>query len=122
MNIGSILKQISTDRAFMASWLVLALLCVVVTIMLALRIHPSELNTQVRYSAFGVAHIYNSAWYNLLPMVLMSLTILVLHTIVSIKLYLTKDNYVARLFLWLSVVVVIIGAFIGSAVLGLASI
>lgn len=122
MNIATNIQHVTKDRAFMASWAVLAVLCIIVTILLVFRIHPSELNTQVRYTAFGVTHIYSNAWYYLVPVILFSLSVLVLHSFIAVKLFVEKDNYIARLFIWLSVVVGVIGAFMGSAVLGLASI
>lgn len=122
MNIATTIHHVTKDRAFMASLFALAILCAVITILFIFRIHPSELNTQVRYTAFGVTHIYSNAWYYLVPIVLFSLSVLVLHTLIAIKLFTEKDNYIARLFIWLSITVVIVGAFLGSAVLGLASI
>ena len=122
MNIGSILQQVSKDRALVASWLFLGVLVLIVVLLLAFRIHPTELNTQTRYNAFSAHYIYTNPWYNLLPLALFSLMVLVLHTVIAIKLYLGSSKYMARLFLWLSIMVVIIGAFVGSAVLGLASI
>lgn len=106
----------------MASWLVLVVICLVATILLVFRIHPSDLNTQVRYSAFGVTHIYSNAWYYLLPVVLFSLTTLALHSLIAIKLFNETNQYIARLFIWVTIAVVVIGAFVGSAILGLASI
>lgn len=122
MNITHVLKQVSQDRALMASWAVFAFLCLITTILLAFRIHPSELNTQIHYSAYGITHIYSNAWYYLLPMALFSATILVLHSAVAAKLYIAKSKYIARLFIWLSTAVVVVGLFIGMGVLGLASI
>ncbi len=122
MNIGSILQQVSKDRVLMASWLLLALLSVAIVILLVFRIHPAELNTQTRYNAFSAPYIYTNPWYYLLPTALFSLMILIVHTIIAIKLHLSDNKYVARLFLWLSIMIVVIGAFVGSAVLGLASI
>lgn len=122
MNIATTINTVTKDRAFMASWLVLVVICLVVTILLVFRIHPSDLNTQVRYTAFGVTHIYSNAWYFLLPVVLFSLTTLVLHSLIAIKLFNETNQYIARLFIWVTIAVVVIGAFIGSAVLGLASI
>ncbi|MEK7620785.1 MAG: hypothetical protein AAB395_00330 [Patescibacteria group bacterium] len=122
MNIKSNIEHVTKDRALMASWLLLVVICLVITILLVFRIHPSDLNTQVRYSAFGVTHIYSNAWYYLLPVVLFSLTTLVLHSLITIKLFNETNQYIARLFIWVTIAVVVIGAFIGSAVLGLASI
>ena len=122
MNIGSILQQVSKDRVLMASWLFLALICIAVVILFVFRIHPTELNTQTRYNAFSAPYIYTNPWYYLLPTALFSLMVLVLHTIIAIKIYLSSSKYIARLFLWISIMLVVIGAFVGSAVLGLASI
>lgn len=122
MNIKTVLQEVSKDRVLIASCLVFALMCIVAVLLLVFRIHPSELNTQIRYSAFGVSHIYGNAWYYLLPIVLFGLVILPLHIVIAIKLYLGKRNYMARLFIWLSIVVVIMAIFIGSAILGLAAI
>lgn len=122
MNIKTALQEVTKDRVLMASWLVFALLSIATTIIFAFRIHPSELNTQIHYSAFGVIHIYSNAWYYLLPTVLFGVVILALHTVIATKLCLTKNNHIARLFVWLSVIVVIVAAFIASSVLGLASI
>lgn len=122
MNIKDTVQDVTKDRALMASWFVLVIISVLVTLVLAFRIHPSDLNTQIRYTAFGVSHIYTNAWYYLLPVILFSLTVVVLHTLIAMKLFNEKNNYIARLFIWLSVAVVVIGAFISFAILGLASI
>ena len=81
------------------------MICLVITILLVFRIHPSDLNTQVRYSAFGVTHIYSNAWYYLLPVVLFSLTTLVLHSLITIKLFNETNQYIARLFIWVTIAV-----------------
>lgn len=122
MKITHVLKEVSKDRALMLSWVILALLCLIFTLLLAFKIHPTELNTQIRFTAFGVTHIYSNAWYYLVPMALFSLTVLALHSALAAKLYIKKSKYVARLFLWLSIAVVIVGVFIGWGVFGLASI
>ncbi len=122
MNIGHILQKLVDDRAFMASWFVLLFSTVITTITLALQIHPSDLNTQTRYTAFGDVQIYSNPWYHLLPIVLFGLTVFILHTLIAIKIFLTKSNHLARLFLWVSIVIVVVSMIIGLAVLGLASI
>lgn len=122
MNIKETVQHVTKDRALMASWFALVFISVLVTLVLVFRIHPSELNTQIRYTAFGVSHIYTNAWYYLIPVILFSFTVVVLHTLIAMKLFTEKNNYIARLFIWLSVAVVVIGAFISFAILGLASI
>lgn len=122
MNIKTVLQEVTEDRVLIASCFVFALICIAAVLLLVFRIHPSELNTQIRYSAFGVAHIYSNAWYYLLPTVLFGLFILPLHIVIAIKLHIGKRKYMARLFMWLSIVVVTMAIFIGSAILGLAAI
>lgn len=122
MNIKTVLQEVSKDRVLMASCLVFALMCIAAVLLLVFRIHPSELNAQTRYSAFGVSHIYRNAWYYLLPTVLFGIVILPLHIVIATKLHIGKRKHMARLFMWLSIVVVIMAIFIGSAILGLAAI
>ncbi len=121
MKIKLVLTHVLKDRFLVLSWLVLALLTIVISLLFALRIHPSELTIPVRYTAFGFTFVYNDAWYYLLIFVLFGFIVLALHTAIAMKLFSQKGAQFARLFMLLTIVLVIISYFLISSVLGLAA-
>ena len=77
----------------MASWLLLPVLCLVITILLVF-VFTSDLNTQVRYGAFGVTHI--SVTRGIIYCRLScSVDNLVLHSLITIKLFNETNQYIA---------------------------
>ena len=123
MKVQLVLKHAISDRALVISWLVLLLATLTIAIVFATQIRASELNIPVRYTAFGVGitHIYNDTWYYLINFIIFIAGSFILHTFISLKLFLQKGTAFARLFIHLSIVLLVIEYFLISSVLGIAS-
>lgn len=123
MRIKLVFKHALGDRPLVISWLVLLLATIIVSIIFALQIRPSELNIPVRYTAFGVGitHIYNDNWYYLLNFIIFVLGSLILHSFIALKLFSQKGVALARLFIHTSIVLLVVEYFLISSVLGIAT-
>ena len=123
MKVQLVLKHAISDRALVISWFVLLLATLIIAIVFATQIRASELNIPVRYTAFGVGitHIYNDTWYYLINFIIFIAGSFILHTFISLKLFLQKGTAFARLFIHLSIVLLVIEYFLISSVLGIAS-
>lgn len=123
MKVQLVLKHAISDRPFVISWLILLVTTLVIAIIFATQIRPSELNIPVRYTTFGVGitHIYNDTWYYLLNFIIFIVGSFVLHTFIALKLFLQKGTVFARLFIHLSIVLLVVEYFLISSVLGIAS-
>ncbi len=96
-------------------------LSIFLVVLTALQVHYSELQTLVRYTAFGDTKLYSSQWYYLLNFVVFGLVILVMHSLIGLKLYERKGSRITLVFLALSVGILIIAYFIILAVLNMVS-
>lgn len=93
----------------------------VIVVMGAVSIRPSELLVPVRFSGFSVSGFYTDKWYYLLTFVGYALGILVLHSAIAAKLYRLKGRVAAISFLWLSVAVLVVAAVYIRAILHILS-
>lgn len=123
MKIQLVVKHALRDRPLVISWLVLLLASLIISIIFAIQIRPSELNIPTRYTAFGtgITHIYNETWYYLLNFVIFIIGSFFLHSFIALKLYSQRGTVLARLFLHTSIGLLIVGYFLISSVLGIAS-
>jgi hypothetical protein len=122
MKLHLVLKHAASDRALVFSWIVFFLVLAVVTVVFATQIHASELNIPIRYTAFGVGitHIYNDAWYYLLNFIIFIVGSFVIHSLIALKLFSQKGAMLARLFIQISIILLLIEYFLISSVLGIA--
>ncbi len=117
MRIKSVLKHAARDRFMVISWSVFLLVNIIVQAIFAFQIRPSDLTVKVRYTAFGVTNYYDDTWYYLLSFIGFGLFVLIVHTLIAAKLYTERGMHAARLFLMLSIALVIIEYFILSSIL-----
>jgi hypothetical protein len=108
MNSKEIFNSIVSDRGFIFTLIVMWLLVILVLIIGAVNIRPSELQVPNHYTSYGVTHFYRDKWYYLINFVVFGGVIGVIHTIISIKLLVVKNREVALGFLWLSSVVLVV--------------
>lgn len=81
------LLALAKDR--MAIVLLLATAGGVVTIILValLRLHSSDVQIPIRYTAFGTANIYRDQWYALYIFPVFAVLVATFNTIIAVKLY-----------------------------------
>lgn len=95
------------------------LLALLASILLGMSIHSGERQLVSHYSAFGITHFYFDKWYYSFVFIAFLLIVAVLHSIVSIKLLLTKGRPMAIMFAWFGVGLIIVGFATASTILGL---
>lgn len=99
-----IFSQLIRHRAFLAAFIVSAVVCSAVIIMCALYIRPSDIQVPMRYSAFGITNIYRSQWVEEFAFPGLAVLMFVLNTLVSIKLYRFKGPDFATAYQWLTAI------------------
>ena len=117
MRVRSVIKHAAKDRFLVISWFVFLITNLLVQILFAFQIKASDLNVKVRYTAFGPTNYYDDAWYYLLSFIVFGLFVLVFHTLIAAKLYDQRGLHAARIFILLSVVVIVIQYFIVQSIL-----
>ena len=110
MNFKHTLTQALSDRAFFFVWLLMTLLVVVIIVLGATYIRPSDLQLPVRYSSFGITNFYRDKWYYLISFILFGLLVLVMHTGISLRLLAAKGRSFALAFLWMTVAMLLIAS------------
>ena len=121
MTIQHSFNQALKDRPFVLSWLLLFALFIILALSVGVRIHPSELNVITRYTAFGPTFFYKDAWYYLLLFIVFGGVVIILHTLVALKLLAEKNISFARLFLFISIAIMVIALFLTNNLLGVAT-
>lgn len=111
------LKELIRDRYLLFLLSFLILLSIILSIAIGFAIRPSELQLVSHYTAFGITHLYRDQWFYLLNFVAFELIVAVLHSVISIKLSITKGRPLAIAFAWLGVVIVILGWVMAMALL-----
>lgn len=121
MNIKANLKQMVGDRAFWAAWAAIGLMVVMIIIIGAIYIRPSDLQVPVRYSGFGITHFYRDKWYYEIAFMVFAVLVTAFHTFISARLLEVKGKQFALGFLWLTVVILVIAAVFILAILRVAA-
>jgi sensor domain CHASE-containing protein len=113
------LKQLVADRYLLILVALMLLLVVGVSISIGLSIHPSERQLVSHYSAFGITHFYFDQWFYSLVFIAFELIVAILHSVISVKLLITKGHPIAIMFAWLGIGIILVGYIITSTILGL---
>ena len=101
----------------MWSSVLLIAIALVFAVIIALFIHPSELQLVSHYSAFGVTHLYRDQWFYLLVFVAFELVVAVLHTVIAVKLLTIKGRPLAVGFAWYGIGLEVLGFVTAMAVI-----
>lgn len=121
MNYKEIARTALRDRGYLVALAALALISIISVVLMITMIEPVDLQVTVRYSSFGITKFYRDKWYYLLGFIAMILITFAINAMLSLKLYDLKGRDMARLFLVLTAVIVIIGTVSLYGVLRVAS-
>lgn len=114
------IKPILNDRLMVVSTILFVLVALAYCIFIAASLQPSDLQVAVHYTAFGETNFYRERWFYLMNFVAFGLVVGVVHTILSIKLYLQGRRPIALFFLWFSVFLILVALLLSRAVLNVA--
>ncbi len=85
------------------------------------KVRPSDLQLVSHYSAFGGTHLYRDQWFYLLNFGVFGLFAVVLHVVLTVKLFIIKGNPLAIAFAWLGIIIMLLAWATAFAVLNVWS-
>lgn len=114
------LRTYLDNRALLTPFIISLLLFVALILLCALHIRPSELQVPVRYTSFGVTNFYTEQWFYQLMFLLFGAVTVGVHAFIGAQLYEKKGVRFARMFSWLTVIVMTITFFTVIAIFRIA--
>lgn len=120
-NIIQSTKELLTNRQLTVLSVVIVLLALSLSIYIAIRVNPSDLQLVTHYTAFGVTHLYRDQWFYLLTFIGFALLTAFLHIALSLKIYLTKGHPLAVMFAWLGVGVLVFAWIVAISIINVWS-
>ena len=114
------LRTIAADRPFFAALIGVFVAGIIYMLAMGFTLHVRDVQVYVRYTAFGEAHFYKSYWYYLLSFVLFGALVMVVHIGLMVKLYSLQRRQTALFVGAAAVLVLLVAASYGLAVMHLA--
>ena len=74
----------------------------------------------VHYTAYGETNFYREKWYYLLSFIGFGLIVAIINTTIAVKFYVLERRQLALFFIWLSLLLLLIGWVLTAAVLRVA--
>lgn len=119
-NTINYIKTIISDRVLAALIIIFILGCLTYCVFVGISLRPSGLQVAVHYTAFGEATFYREKWYYFINFIILGLLMMVMHTILTVKLYIQGRRQIALFFASLSLLLVVIAWFLTRAILRVA--
>ena len=114
------LRTIAADRPFFAALVGVFVVGIIYMLVMGFTLQVRDVQVYVRYTAFGEAHFYKSYWYYLLSFVLFGALVMVVHIGLMVKLYSLQRRQTALFVGAAAVLVLLVAASYGLAVMHLA--
>ncbi|MBB1558461.1 MAG: hypothetical protein Q4B27_01130 [Candidatus Saccharibacteria bacterium] len=114
------LRTIAADRPFFAALIGVFVAGIIYMLVMGFTLQVRDVQVYVRYTAFGEAHFYKSYWYYLLSFVLFGALVMVVHIGLMVKLYSLQRRQTALFVGAAAVLVLLVAASYGLAVMHLA--
>ena len=111
------LKTLFEDKPVLVLLSFLIFLSIIFSIIISVSINSSELQLVSHYSAYGITHLYRDQWFYLIVFVLFEIVVATLHSLISIKLLVTKGRSLAIMFAWFGIGILFFGLITAEAVL-----
>lgn len=108
MNIKHSLSLAIKDRPYMTVWLAGLGLLLLLVLIGAFYIRPTDLQVPVRYSSFGITNFYREKWFYELNFILFGVLVGVFHSLVGLRFFEQRGRSFAIVFQWLTVIVMVI--------------
>lgn len=97
------LKGFTTDKYLLILYSSMLLLAILLSLHVALLIHPNDLQLVSRYTAFGGTHFYRDQWFYQIIFPIFIMTVAFLHILVSKKVLDLVNRNLALFFAWLGI-------------------
>ena len=115
------IQLLSKERRMIVALSIMLVVCLIFTIYVGLNIHQNELKIVTHYTAFGTTNFYRDKWYYLLSFVVFGIMVAVIHTLVALKLLVSRGTELALSFVWVSTIIITIAAATAYQVLKIAA-
>lgn len=113
-------KTLLADRSMLTLLGVFLLGSIAYVLYVSLSLRPSDLQLGVRYTAYGETNFYRDQWYYLISFAVFGVMMAAIHTSLALKIYTQDRRQLARLFVVLSIVLLVIAWFVTRSVLNVA--
>jgi hypothetical protein len=108
MNIKHSLSLAIKDRSYVTVWLAGFGLLVLLVVIGAIYIRPTDLQVPVRYSSFGITNFYREKWFYELNFIVFGILVSVFHSLIGLRFFEQRGRGFALAFQWLTVLILII--------------
>lgn len=108
MNIKHSLSLAIKDRSYVTVWFVGLGLLLLLIIIGAFYIRPTDLQVPVRYSSFGFTNFYREKWFYELNFIAFGILIGVFHSLIGLRFFEQRGRSFAISFQWLTVIILIV--------------
>jgi hypothetical protein len=122
MKVKSIFLEAIKSRVFVALWVVILIQVISLITLVAINVHPSQLQIPVRFDAFSTTQYFRDQWFYLFNFILFGVVVLFTNGLISLKILEVKGRHLALGFLWFTVAILMIATILIAAVLRVAGI
>lgn len=122
MSIKPLLLEAIKSRIFVALWVVILLQTIALVILVAVNVHPSQLQVPVRFDTFSTTQYFRDQWFYLFNFIGFGVVMLSVNGLISLKILEVKGRHLALSFLWLTAAMLLIAIVLIAAVLRVAGI
>ena len=119
--IISAIRTFLRDRYLTVLLAVFMLLGLILVVLIAVSLHPSELQVVVHYTSYGITNFYRDKWYYLISFAAYVVMMTIIHCILTYKLLQSKGRSFAIAFVWLGFIILAVSAVLFYQVLKIAS-
>jgi hypothetical protein len=122
MNVKTTFLEAIKSRVFVALWVLMLIEVIVLVILVAMNIHPGQLQIPVRFDAFSTQQYFRDQWFYLFNFIAFGAVVFITNSLISLKILDIKGRHLALGFQWATVVVLLITTILIAAVLRVAGI
>ncbi|MCL2174100.1 hypothetical protein FWH58_02280 [Candidatus Saccharibacteria bacterium] len=122
MKFKNLFLEAIKSRVFVALWMLMLIEVIALIILIAINIHPRQLQIPVHFDAFSVEQYFRDQWFYLFNFIAFGIAMFFLNSWVSLKILDIKGRHLALSFLCATVTVLFIVTILIAAILRVAGI
>jgi hypothetical protein len=122
MKVKDTFLQAIKSRTFVALWVLILVQVIILTILVAVSVHPRQLQIPVRFDAFAPEQYFRDQWFYIFNFLIYGIVVFFTNTLISLKILDVKGRHLALGFLWLTIAILLIATVLIAAILRVAGI
>ena len=119
-SLRTLSRNVIADRPFLLALIGVFLVGIIYTLVMVFTLQVRDVQVYVRYTAFGEAHFYKDHWYYLVSFVLFGIVSTLIHSGLMLKFYGLQRRQTALGIGAAAVMVLLVAASYGLAIMHLA--